>query len=942
MISKFSRWIVAAACVLPIVGWGETKAQVVSDGSLMNPTQVSQGGNGRFRITEGTQSGEYLFHSFKTFSIGAHESVLFVDPNHSRGIVARVTGGQASYINGLLRAQGQADVFFLNPKGITFGSQASLDLGGSLIVSTAKSLQFSNQQEFKAKKSGSAPPLLKISTPSGLQLGNNPKAIHVLGVGHGLEIDPDTLGIIPANRPNELLSTTANRTIALIGGQVNLEGGNLQASGGRIAIAALKEDQTVQLKPDDLGWKITVPTERLKDISLAQASSLVTSGNGGGNIQLIGRNVDILEGSTVLANSFGFIDGQGVEIKASEDVLITGVLLAPDGQTPIFPSSVFSEVGIDQDSSAGPITIEAQNLEISDGAQVSTSTLGFGNGGDITLNIKTLDIIGGTEELGASGLYLDVLDEFTEGNGGQLKIKKANQIFLSEGGLISASTFGPGNSGLIDIESEQLSIISGGAGLGASAILAQSESTGTSQGIKLDSDRITILSGAQISSSTFGGSEGGPINIKSQQIDLDGASPAGNPGGIFSSVEGSDQSGNRMPGAGGRIQVNTKLLSIKNGAEINSSTVSKGKAGVIEIQSDDIRVDAANNLSTGIFTAAEADSTGEGADLTLKTKRLVVQNGGQIAVGTLGEGKSGSLNVEAQQVILSGTNPSGRSGLFANAFESDGAGGDITVETEQLFITDGATVNVGNFPSVNSNAKPGKGPAGSVNIKADRILLNNQGRITASTAIGDRGDITLDAEVVALTNQSLIQTNTESSVGGNIFITSEQLIGTGNSDITANAARGFGGRVEITSDQVLGLEFRPQLTGLNDITASSQLGDEFDGTVEVDVVDPAPTKQNVLSSGDIVDSSRLISRSCLQRKTKKQGKFVVKGSGGVANQPYSSPASFFNTLNLEPHDADSTLTRNVSPQPLVQKEETQAQTPNVNKVGLKKSPSKRC
>ena len=205
----------------------------------------------------------------------------------------------------------------------------------------------------------------------------------------------------------------------------------------------------------------------------------MTNGNGGGNIQLVGRNVDILNGSTVLANSFGFIDGQGVEIEASEDVLIAGVLLAPDGQTPIFPSSVLSEVGLDQDSSAGPITIQAERLEISDGAQVSTSTFGFGRGGDITLDVGQLKIIGGTEALGASGLYLDVADEFTEGDGGQLQVE-ANQIFLSEGGLISASTFGPGNSGQIDIKSNQLDIVSGAPGVGASAILAQSEDEGIS------------------------------------------------------------------------------------------------------------------------------------------------------------------------------------------------------------------------------------------------------------------------------------------------------------------------------------------------------------------------------------------------------------------------------------------------------------------------------
>jgi filamentous hemagglutinin family protein len=157
-------------------------AQVVPDNML--GTQVTQAGL-VFEINNGTRSGNNLFHSFSQFSVPAGGSAVFNNALDVQNIFSRVTGSQLSNIDGILKTQGTANLFLMNPNGIIFGPNAQLNLGGSFVGTTASAIKFSDGIEFNTVNA--APALLSVNVPIGLQMGQNSGAITVQGTGHQIK-----------------------------------------------------------------------------------------------------------------------------------------------------------------------------------------------------------------------------------------------------------------------------------------------------------------------------------------------------------------------------------------------------------------------------------------------------------------------------------------------------------------------------------------------------------------------------------------------------------------------------------------------------------------------------------------------------------------------------------------------------------------------------------
>ncbi len=196
----------------------------------------------------------------------------------------------------------------------------------------------------------------------------------------------------------------------------------------------------------------------------------------------------------------------------------------------------------------------------------------------------------------------------------------------------------------------------------------------------------------------------------------------------------------------------------------------------------------------------------------------------------------------------------------------------MNIETGKLTLQDNARISV---------SSQQVGAAGNLSIQGNQIYLNNAA-ISAETVAGDKGSIYLSGADIRLRQGSQITTNaTQTATGGNIDINASTLVALQNSDITANAQQSFGGRVIINAEALFGIAFRDFLTPESDITATSALGAEFNGVVEINTPDIDPTSALEELPETVTDSSQ-IKAGC---PADGGNKFAETGRGGLPKSP---------------------------------------------------------
>ncbi|MBO9997700.1 MAG: S-layer family protein [Cyanobacteria bacterium SID2] len=658
-------------------------SQIVPDNSLPISSQVTRDEN-LHTIEGGTTAGGNLFHSFQDFSVPTGAEAFFNNATTVENILTRVTGGNISNIDGLIRANGTANLFLLNPNGLIFGPNARLDIGGSFFGSTANSIMFENGLEFSAT-TPEAQPLLSVNVPLGLQFNQNPEAIRVEGPGHGFTSVDALFTPVDRRAANTGLQVKADRTLALIGGHIDLEGGIVTAEGGRVELGAVAEG-SVSLSPFEAGGFALdySSVQTFRDINLSQQATADTSGVGSGSIQIAGRQVTLTDGSIALIQSQGRDAGGEISVTASTLLAVNGT--NPDGSIPSrFESNTVAT------AQGGDITVSTRQLVFRDGGQILSRTFSTGDAGKITVHASDFLELSGEAPLNPLVTSSIVGLALSEGNAGDLEVS-TRHLRLLNGGLIGSPTFfGSGNSGNITVNVADLIEIRGAAliGLTSSSINSASASSGNAGNITVNTARLVVADGAFISSSTLASGNAGSTTIDaSESVEVTGVnvvdgvrlSQIAAAGAIV--PEASRQLLGLPPfpsGDSGNVTINTPRLTVSDRARVGVSNEGTGIAGNLQIQANRIELQ-----DRGQLTAATA--SGEGGNTNLQVEgSLQLRRASQITAEAGGSGNGGNLTVSADTIaLLEGST------ISANAFE--GQGGNIEIATRGLFLSPDSSI----------------------------------------------------------------------------------------------------------------------------------------------------------------------------------------------------------------------------------------------------------
>lgn len=459
-------------------------AQVSGDGSLS--TTVNSPDSRNFVIDGGDRAGNNLFHSFREFSVPTGGSAYFNNATDVQNIFSRVTGGNASNIDGLLRANGNANLFLLNPSGILFGRNARLNIGGSFVGTTANQVRFADGATFSATSPTTAS-LLTVSLPVGLQLGQNSGSIQVQGQGHTM-LHPGGFTRSTTRNPQLAgLRVLPGETLALIGNTLRLEGGVLIAESGQIELGSISSGS------GSIGLNTTLPTWDFRygdgatraNIQLTNAAFLDASGAPGGTIHLYGQTTQIQNSSALLIQSQGSQNSGSIRVD-TDRLELNGALLNLD-QSVILSEKAGSGQGAN-------IDVTARQILFRDGGELVSMTFQPGNNaGNITVNATESILLNGSSPLDPSRLTGILARSNTQGGRGGNVTLTTPDLRLQESGAVGAQVFGGAGGCTLNITADQISLTGESArGSSASVITSTTFSGGNAGDITIDVGRLFL------------------------------------------------------------------------------------------------------------------------------------------------------------------------------------------------------------------------------------------------------------------------------------------------------------------------------------------------------------------------------------------------------------------------------------------------------------------
>ncbi|MDH5435504.1 MAG: filamentous hemagglutinin N-terminal domain-containing protein [Gammaproteobacteria bacterium] len=865
-----------------IIHIGQAHAVVTTDSTL--GTIVNNTGND-FLITAGTKVQSNLFHSFDKFSLATGQSATFVGPAMIDNIVSRVTGGEVSNIDGAINSHIQgANLWLINPSGVVFGQNASLNLTGSFHVSTADYLVLgSGNDRFYSNKLESS--VLTTAAPTAFGFLDN--------------------SIAPITFEGGLLQLDDEAVFSVVGGDINNTDTTIYVKGGRINLAAVAAAGEVHLDADGIS---TEGISEFGDISVTHTTFYSTRPRDGyvlGNIDVSGNSggkIFIRSGRLEMDNGYMYADtrsdGSGGEINMvldhdlvlkQESLVSTDALSSGDG---------------------GTINISAENVELRQGGQISVSSGHSGNAGTLNLNATGSITIDGKSQ-NEPHLFSDtksaiIADAIRAGHGGNINITTP-VLNMSDGAEVTASALRNGDAGSIHIDVNELNVLSG------AAVYSDTRGEGNAGTITINATNKILITGASeethlasaIQSNTYSSGNGGDITINTSELTIS------DKGWIQADMGDNPKSGQPAPTSvreGGNILISSNNLSLTGGGQISTTNSAGGTSGVINIDARTVTISGESSDKSqvaGIFSVT--NTANDGGQIRLNTQQLDMSENGSINTSSLSEGNAGIITIDTGAAVLTS------GARVSSSVGGTGDAGSITLvasDTLQVSGTGSDGVSSGFYTATivteGRSASDVSGSGGNISLAANRIVMSDNAAVSArSEGTGDAGRIKLTSDTsIEMYSGASISTEALIGGGGQIDILTRDLLHMEQASITSSVADGSGNGGNIFIDPIFivlqGSSIKAQAfagdggsinmianyffaDGNTVIDASSEFG--VDGNVEVDSPDTDVSGALADLSADFLNASALLRSKCSARSASNESSLVIKSRGGVPSSP---------------------------------------------------------
>jgi filamentous hemagglutinin family protein len=755
LVMKVFPWLLPSLLVtVPVFAEG-----IATDGSL-GAVQNLVGTNVTIPQELGKTVGNNLFHSFSDFNINTGQTVAFSGSDSLQNVISRVTGNNPSIIDGTLKSDiKNADFYFINPHGITFNTNAQVDVPAAFHVSTADKMDFGKNGVFYVD-------LTKDSQLS----SEPPSAFGFLGnstIGNGL---------VDIN--NAHLQLKDGKTFDVVSGSIDIQGNrgfsseyefpNMKSIGGEARLVAFIGAGVIDLLNTNTGY-LPLPSEIVTEyggVLLIDSGFIDMSGDGAGKVSIYGGNFFASNGQ-IQANNTGntkITDSKGIEIdvqilnatkslflvdtdgggnasdikiKANNIIMVEGRISADkygnsgDGKGGgifiyavdkiLFKDSSYistsSYGGKGGKGNAGNIEVQANDIEISSGGNIVSQTLSDGNAGTIQIFTENLNINGnGTD--GTSTGVITINEEFSNGNAGDIQIK-ANNINILNGGSVVASSYVNGNAGNIKIVADRIKIDGIDSQISSDALTPPGDTDvnysaaigrGNAGNIDIETNKMDILNSARISSQSYLGDKPGHLNINiSDNLNI-------NRGSIWCDTFGISNAGT--------VNIQSKSINLLNGGFISANTKSTGNGGSLNIAADYLKIDNIENSDylTGVSSYSSSydnkvGNYGDAGNIIINIKNIDVLNGGVIDSSTYTSGNAGNIHITADYLKINSIKGTQDTAIFSSTYgavDNKGNAGDITIKARNIDLLNGGGID---------SSTETLGKAGNINISVEDLEI---------------------------------------------------------------------------------------------------------------------------------------------------------------------------------------------------------------------------